>query len=376
VTTGLTSLERVLTSIKRIEPDRVPIFELMVDQLVIQGILPGASYPDLVEALDIDCVMSPTPSSMYGKEILDYKDGFPIYQTEWGETRATTAEMVSIPIDHPLKSRKDWENYDIPDPEKPGRFDALNSLVRRFKGQRAIGCHLHDSFSYPSYLFGMSDLMMNMIADPGWVHEVVDACNQHCMRMVQLAVEAGADFVVFGDDVGGKSGPLISPRHYAEFFLPGLVNVSLTAHKNGAFVIKHTDGNVYKLLDMFVEAGIDGFHPSDPSAGMDILEVKQKYGDRLTVLGGIDTGDPLCLWPVNKLVVEIRKRITQLAPGGGWMIASSNTIHSSVLPGNYHAMVMSTQTYGWYGLLDKPINLEMEALIGRVPIQALGLMNR
>jgi uroporphyrinogen decarboxylase len=363
-------IERILTAIGRSEPDRVPIFELMIDPRVIQGILPGGSYSDLVEALDIDCVVSPTPSSMYGKEILDYKDGLPVFKTEWGETRGTTAELVPIPIDHPLKSRKDWEIYKMPDPEKPGRFEVLKALVKRFKGQRAIGCHLHDSFNYPSYLFGMSNLMMNLITDPGWVHEVVDACNRHCVRMVQLAIEAGADFIVFGDDVGGKSGSLISPKHYAKFFLPGLVNVTQAAHEKSAFVVKHTDGNVYKFLDMFAEAGIDAFHPSDPSAGMDIFDVKQKYSNRFAVVGGVDVGDPLSHWPVNQLVEEVRRRIVQLAPGGGWIIASSNTIHSSVRPENYHALVTTVQTYGCYGHLDQPISSEMEASIGKIPIQA------
>jgi uroporphyrinogen decarboxylase len=367
--TEMKPLERVLTAIKWHEPDRVPIFELMIDPNIVQGILPGASYPELVEALDIDCAVSPTPSSMYGKIILGNKDGLPVFKTEWGETRATTAELVPMPIDHPLKTRKDWEKYQIPDPEKPGRFENLKSLVKRFKGQRAIGCHLHDSFNYPSYLFGLNNLMMNLIEDPGWVHEVVAACNWHCVRMVELAIEAGADFIVFGDDVGGKSGPLVSPKHYGEFFLPGLANVTQAAHNKGAFVIKHTDGNVYKLLDMFAEAGIDAFHPSDPSAGMDIFEVKQKYIGRLAVVGSVDVGDPLSYWPVDQLVGEIRRQITQLAPGGGWIIASSNTIHSSVRPENYHALITAIQTYGCYGHLNQPISPEMEASIGIIPVK-------
>lgn len=370
MSTQMTSLDRVINSIQRNEPDRVPIFELMIDPKVIRGIWPGASYPDLVEALGIDCVVSPTPSSMYGKEILGEKDGFPVFKTEWGETRGMTTELVPIPIDHPLKSRKDWEKYQVPDPEKPGRLEPLKSLVRRFKGKRAICCHLHDSFNYPSYLFGLSNLMMNLIDDPGWVQEVVNACNMHCVRMVQLAVEAGADIIVFGDDVGGKSGPLISPKHYEAFFLQGLVNVTRAAHDKGALVIKHTDGNVYKLLDLFVEAGIDAFHPSDPSAGMDICDVKRKYGDHFAVVGSVDIGDPLSLWPVSKLVGEVRRQITQLAPGGGWIIASSNTIHSSVRPQNYHALVTAIHTYGWYGHLNQAISSEIEASIGIIPIQS------
>lgn len=340
------SLERVITALRRQEPDRVPIFEFMIDPKVVEGILPGGSYPDLVEALDIDCVVTPTPSRMYHLEQIGDRDGNPVYRSEWGEIRVANVEMVTVPVEHPLKSRADWESYQIPDADRPGRLDDLHALVARFKGKRAVGCHLHDSFSYPSYLFGMVELFINLIDDPGWVKEVVAACNAHCVRMVELAAEAGADFVMFGDDVGGKSGPLMSPAHYEEFFLPGLAAVVQKAHDEGILCIKHTDGNVSKLLDMFVEAGIDAFHPSDPSAGMDIVEVKRQYGNRIAVCGGIDTGDPLSHWSVPEVVSEVRKRIGELAAGGGWLIASSNTVHSSVRPENYHALVTAIHTYG------------------------------
>ena len=161
----------------------------------------------------------------------------------------------------------------------------------------------------------------------------------------------------------------MSPSHYEEFFLPGLARVVQKAHDKGAYVLKHTDGNVTKLLGMFAEAGIDAFHPSDPSSGMDIVKVKREYGHRFAVGGGIDTGDPLSRWSVPKLVTEVRRRIAELAPGGGWFIASSNSIHSSVRPENYHALVMATRTYGNYGCLNEPISPEMEASIGKIPIK-------
>jgi uroporphyrinogen decarboxylase len=344
----------------------------MIDPVVIEGILPGGTYEDLVEALDIDVVVTPTASRMYTLEEVGEKDGQSIYQTEWGEKRIDTGEMVTIPYEHPLKTRADWESYQVPDPDKPGRLSVLYSYVERFKGHRAIGCHLHDSFNYPSYLFGMEQLFLNMIMDPGWVKEVVAACNTHCVRMVELAVQAGADFIMFGDDVGGKAGPLMSPAHYEEFFLPGLVAVAQKAHELGAHVFKHTDGNVYDLLNMFIEAGVEAFHPSDPSAGMDIVEVKREYGGQLAVLGGMDTGDPLCHWSAGQVVTEVQKRIDELAVGGGWMIASSNTIHSSVRPENYHAMVMATRTYGWYGSLGQAINPALESSIGKIPISLEG----
>ena len=371
---SMTPYERVMTTLRREQPDRVPIFEFMIDPKVINGILPGGSYVDLVEALDIDCVVTPTPSRMYNLHVVEeLADGTPIYQSDWGERRAANVEMVTIPVVHPIKTHADWEAYQMPDPDRPERLAYLRDLVARFKGRRAIGFHTHDSFSYPSYLFGMTDLFVGMIDEPEWVQEVVGACNAHCVRLVELAVKAGADFVMFGDDLGGKSGPMMSPRHYQRFFLAGLVRVVEKAHELGARVIKHTDGNVTQLLDMFAEAKIDAFHPSDPAAGMDIAEVKRRYGDRFAVCGGIDTGETLSWWPVSQLVAEVRRRIEQLAPGGGWMIASSNTVHSSVRPENYQALVRATQTYGNYSCLNQPISAELEASIGKVPLRpALG----
>jgi uroporphyrinogen decarboxylase len=349
----MTPYERVMAAFRREEPDRVPIFEPMIDPKVVGAILPGGTYADLVDVLDIDCALTPTPSKMYNLEFVGHRDDMRIYRSEWGELRAATAEMITIPIEYPIKTPADWEAFRVPDADRPGRLDDLTALVKRFKGRRAVGCHLHDSFTYPSYLFGMSDLFMA-------------ACTAHCVRMVELAVKAGADFIMFGDDVGGKSGPMMSPAHYQEFFLPGLAAVVAKAHEHGAFVLKHTDGNVDRLLDMFAEVEIDAFHPSDPSAGMEITDVKRRYGDRFTVAGGIDTGDPLSHWTVEELVAEVRRRIRELAPGGGWMIASSNSVHSSVRPENYQALVMATRTYGNYGHLDEAIDPALEARIGHI----------
>lgn len=368
----MNAYERVIACLDRKKLDRVPIFEFMIDPQVVEGILPGGSYEDLVDALDIDVVVTPTASRMYSLHKVDEKNGRDLYETEWGERRIDTGEMVTIPVEHPINEREDWENYQLPDPDKPDRLRALQDLVDRFKGKRAIGCHLHDSFVYPSYLLGMTGLFRKMIRDPEFVREVIAACNDHCVRMVERAVTSGADFILFGDDVGGGAGPLMSPDHYREFFLPGLKRVCSTARRLGARVFKHTDGNVHSLLGMFIEAGVEAFHPSDPSAGMDIVKVKEEFGRDLVVCGGIDTGWPLMEWPVEDLVGAVRKRIAALAPGGGWMIASSNTVHSGVKPENYHAMVLATRVYGQYGRLNEAADKEMEASIGRIPLGQSG----
>jgi len=344
--------ERFVRALRREVPDRVPIFETVIHPSVIQGLIPGASYGDFAEAMGLDCVVTSTPSSLYQQEVVGERDGKVLVRTEWGEVRARTAELVPIPIEHPVKTRGDWASYRLPDPSVPGRLQQLEELVARFRGRKAVGMHLHDAFSYPSYILGMTGLFLKMYEDPGLVDDIVAVTVEHNVHMVRNAAAKGADFVLLGDDYGGKSGPLMSPRHFEEFFLPGLVRVVRTAKECGLYVIKHTDGNVNSILAMMVEAGIDAFHPSDPSAGMDIVKVKRLYGDRICVAGGIDCGQPLSHWPVAKLVAEVRRRIRQLAPGGGWLIASSNAIFSSVRPENYGAMIWATRAFGRYDNLD------------------------
>lgn len=345
--------ERFFAALRRELPDRVPIWETAVNPRVMQGIMPDTSYADFVEAMGFDGVLTGTPSSLYRSEVVGEKEGTPLIRTEWGETRAVTAELVPIPIDHPVKTRRDWERYQIPDAQAPGRLRQLEELIARFKGKKAVGVHLHDALSYPSYILGMSELFLKAYEDPDWVHEIIDATVEHNVQMVRRAAALGAEYVLLGDDYGAHTGPLMSPRHFEEFFLPGLARVVATAKEAGLYVIKHSDGNVAPILGMMVEAGIDAFHPSDPSAGMDIVATKRQYGERICVVGGIDCGDPLCRWPAEEVVHEVRRRIRQLAPGGGWIIASSNSIHASVRAQNYAAMIWATRAYGHSDRLDE-----------------------
>ena len=117
-------------------------------------------------------------------------------------------------------------------------------------------------------------------------------------------------------------------------------------------MFKHADGNLWPILDMTVDAGIDAINPIQPDAGMDIGEVKQKYGHRVCVSGNIDCGYTLSNAPVEQVVREVREAIRKAGPGGGYIMMSSNSLHSSVNPENYRAMVEATRKYGRYPLQD------------------------
>jgi uroporphyrinogen decarboxylase len=141
---------------------------------------------------------------------------------------------------------------------------------------------------------------------------------------------------------------MFSPAVFEEFIAPRLKKMVDAIHEEGAKVVKHTDGNVYKILKQMVDLGIDGLNPIEPSAGMDIGEVKEKYGDRICLIGNIDCGDLLSWGTTDQVEQAVKECIAKASKGGGLMISSSNSIHSSVNPENYLAMIKAVKRWGEY----------------------------
>jgi len=342
----MTNRERAEIALQRKIPDRVPIFELLIDPSVRKGICKDCSYTEFAEKYNFDIVLTSTPSDNYRMEVVDEKAR--IYRDEWGVMRQFSDQTVSFPIKGPIQSESDLDTYTPPDPLDPYRFKGLIVLLEAFKGEKLVGMHVHDAFSYPSYLRGMDNLLMDIIENPELVHKLVRLSVDHSKALITKAHNLGAELFVFGDDYAGTTGPMMSPKHFREFFLPGMKEVVGHAKGLGAYAIKHTDGDISSILDMIISTGTDGIHPLDPEAGMDIREIKKRYADRLCVIGNIDTGKLLTESTPEAVEEEVRQMIVDLAPGGGYIIASANTIHSHVKPENYQAMLEAVMKYGWY----------------------------
>ena len=334
---SLSSTERARLALERREPDRVPIFELLVDEHIVAQVVPSGLYADFAEEVGFDLVLTGTPSKLYRETPIDAARG--LYLNEWKVVRQYGAQIVSMPKEGPIKRPEDLDTYQPPSPDDPMRYEQLAGLLARFKGDKLVGMHLHDVFNYPYYLRGMQELFVDIYEHPEIVHRLVRMSVDHNLAIARRAIRMGADFILLGDDFGSSGGPLVSPKHFREFFLDGFREVVQGIKDAGGYVIKHCCGNINSLLPMLVDAGIDALHPLDAAAGMDIAGVKREYGDRICVIGGIDCGDPLSHWPVDQLEDLVRETIRRLAPGGGWILSSSNTLHRSVKVQNYLAMV-------------------------------------
>jgi uroporphyrinogen decarboxylase len=208
-------------------------------------------------------------------------------------------------------------------------------------------------FSIPRYLIGYEELLMALAADQDLVRKLVELSVEVNLEMAREVARRGADFVFTGDDYASTTGPLMSPATFRELFAEPLKRVVMGFKNQGLPVIKHTDGNIMPLLDMILASGIDCLDPIDPVAGMDIERLKREYGQRVALKGNVDCAHTLTFGNEADTVRETKEVIRKAAGGGGLILSSSNSIHSSVKPGNYLAMWNAIRMYGKY-----PISLD------------------
>jgi len=197
---------------------------------------------------------------------------------------------------------------------------------------------------------GYEDLLMGIAADPELVSALVDLSVEINLEMAREVVARGVKIVYTGDDYAGNIGPLMSPKHFRKLFYPGLCRVMGGYKELGLYVIKHTDGNLWRIIDMIVDSGIDCLDPIDPQAGMNLAEVKAKYGDRIALKGNVDCAQLMTFGTPDQVIEATKEALRQGAPGGGFILSSSNSIHSAVKPENYQALLHTWQKYGQYPL--------------------------
>jgi len=345
--TKLTSLERVFKTLNLQEPDVVPTCELIVDPKVQNVILPGASYEDFVEFMDLDAaVYYEWAYDRY--ETVDEAKG--IIRDKFGVIKRLTTEVDAIPIEAPIKSEKDLDNYTPPDPDVPWKYEALEAAVKRFKGQRSVIATAMDVFYQVNEIRGMYDHFMDVVRNPDLIERLTEIALDYNLRYIRNCIKVGADIIWVSGDIATTIGPMVSPKHIERFAIRPLKATVDECKSHGVPCLKHTDGNIWSIFDMLVGTGIAGIHPIDPESGMDIGEAKTKYGNRVCLIGNIDCGATLCWGTEEEVRQEVKECIRKAGAGGGLICASSNSIHSGVKPENYVTMVKAIREYGRYPL--------------------------
>jgi len=342
--------DRLLCALSGNKPDRIPTWELAINQPVIRGILQEEAraigdlnaYMVLADKLEIE--------GLTAFEAMNYrKAGENLIEDEWGNQFKLGDRGEKFPVGGPVQSKRDIDSLSPPDPHQSYRWNTLKMMRSLFGDEKGLSVCVHDAFEYSWFLRGgMDEFLMDIYRQPDLIKSIIEVVVDYNVSLINEAAKIGADFVVSGDDYAYKSGPLMDPVQFREFFLPGLERVVDAAHQNNMLFLKHSDGDIGKLLGSFVDAGIDAICPLEPTAGMDISEVKEAYGDKIAIVGNVDCSELLVSGSRQEVREEVRKCIDAAGAGGGYVLSSSNSIHYDVDPDNYLAMLEGLRDYGNY----------------------------
>jgi uroporphyrinogen decarboxylase len=205
---------------------------------------------------------------------------------------------------------------------------------------------------------GMDRFLGNMIRFPDFTMALLERITELCKTLMgQFLQELGenVDIIKIGDDLGMQQNLLISPDMYRQFLKPVHADLIATIKdRTDAKVFFHSDGDIFDVIDDLVEIGVDILNPIQTSAGRmaNLPELKKRFGKKLVFCGAIDTHRILPHGTPEDVRQEVRRVISILGPGGGYMVGAVHTIMDDVPAENILAMVDAAVEFGSYPLSD------------------------
>ncbi len=383
----MNSRERMLTAISGGQPDRVPMYD-WIDEEVVWGMaerlgleLPARGqavarygeepievldlFCDVVETLDIDSTW------------LVHSTGFKRTSEEFGEDKYGRRYILSdmgLPavVEGPINSLRDAERYDMAARLTLEDFAGARHVMERLGPDRACVLSIYGPFKESWLMRGsLEKYLIDFVADPELVHAIARITTDFNKKVIDISAEIGVDIIKLTGDLAGNDYLMMSPQHYREFNRPYKKEIVDHAHAKGLKVLKHSDGNMWSLVDDLVEIGFDGFHPIQPQC-MDLAQTKAHLGDRISLCGNVDCLDLLVFGEPDQVEAETRRVIEIAAPGGGFVLCSSNSLHPGCKPENVIAMFRACRKYGDYAMIEAlppapEIEIPLDALAKRPP---------
>jgi uroporphyrinogen decarboxylase len=383
----LTPRQRVLTALNHEEPDRVPIILGTSNTTTLKArpyrrlkALLGIESPEqyiydwpelgsaaldetLLERLHSDArgVLDRLPSHIYARN-----QGRPPHAPfidDWGSGQVEMEPGLWFPGVHPMSEAntiEEIERYPWPDMDDTSRVAHVRQAARQLAQEDRYAIIATPWLLFPleraCAMQGMDNFMLNLGLHPEFAQALLGKIAELCKRLMgHFLRELGenVDIIKIGDDLGSQDGLLISPRMYRQVLKPIHADyISFIKERTRAKVFFHTDGDVFDLLDDFVEIGVDILNPIQTSAGRmaNLAELKRRYGKNLVLCGAIDTQRVLPYGAPEDVRQEVRRVIDLLGPGGGYLLASVHTIMDEVPPENILAMVDAALEFGPYPL--------------------------
>jgi uroporphyrinogen decarboxylase len=240
------------------------------------------------------------------------------------------------------------EDFRIPDRiDKPDDscFEVVDAVIEAFQGDRFLNGPAGNEAAMvmlgDNYERGLLEFALNP--------EVVRAAQKQALKLGELEdqyyIRPGQDGVLWGADFSSNSGPMISPEMFKEFCLPNIRERVKQVRARGIRVLKHACGNNHQLMDYFIEAGYEAYQSIQVSAGMDLENLYQNYGDRLAIWGGVMVEHLIDGTPADvRDDVENAFRIAATGQGG-FILGTSHSVAVGTRYENFMTMIETALTF-------------------------------
>ena len=385
---GMTSRERVQAVLQHEVPDRVPIIVGVSNATGIkmtpyQGLKKMLEinapdeylydWPELGSAKmdeeimrrlhsDVRGVLDRFPAQVYARN--KNREAHAPCIDDWGGGQIEIEPGIWYPGYHPLADAttiRELEEYPYwPDMDDPTRFAHVGREAQALADANEFAIMATPWLMFPFErafgLQGMDKFLMNMAMIPDFAEALLRKNLSLCKQLMGnflTAIGKNIDMIKIGDDLGTQERLMISPKMYRKILKP--IHAELIAHIKqftDAKIFFHTDGDVFDLIEDFIEIGVDVLNPIQTSAGKmaNLEELKARFGKDLVFCGAVDTQEVLPNGTPDEVRQEMKRVIHALGKDGGYMVASVHTIMHEVPPENILAMVDAVEEFGYYPL--------------------------
>ncbi|MBC8386493.1 MAG: hypothetical protein H8E13_00365 [Actinobacteria bacterium] len=362
----MNSKERVLTALEHKEPDIVPKLSSFTPEFanklrkhfkMDKNLFNphGGTEHSLEIKISNDILLTAQgwANSYYQSLDESYTDEWNIkwklaeYKTAYGNGIYT--EISS----HPLAEDEAINSYITPDPTIEDRYKPSKELIKTYGNDFAImGVIVCTIFEAAWALRGLDSLMMDFITNEDLANRILDIPFNYHLYAGKKLVSMGVDIIWTGDDMGGQNKMLISPELWRKYFKPRMAKLysELKLINPNLKIAYHSDGNIYPIIDELVEIGLDILNPVQPKC-MDPHCLKKRYGKNLSLWGTIDIQETLPFGTPAQIENEVKDRIKNIGPGGGFIISPTHHVQIDTSIGNFFTFWNAVEKYGKYPII-------------------------
>lgn len=266
-----------------------------------------------------------------GDDIWELENG-DVYKASWLSNELTLIKHLP----YPEPKIEDYEGEPVITPPNPEIFEAIDGVIAGLKDIKHL---CSDTFFRPMLLIGdMVDGLMLYSLEPELIEQAIGYTTKMHNALDEYYIRPGVDQIFVDQDYGTTTSSFISPRMFNRFVVPAMKSRVQSMKRYRDKVIMHSCGNTWKLIDTFIEAGIDCYQSLQTGAGMDMKLLKDQYGGKLTFWGGVAVENLIAGTPED-IRKDVRYAIEHGKRQGGIIVGPSHSVAYGVKYENFMAMV-------------------------------------